>query len=166
MQWDAVGLTIVKTFFRPARRLQWKLTVSYAVITMVTLFFVTFLGAVAATQNVTANSAHLGTDVLRAHAGDLVPFMSATPPDQAGISRWLQQNELLTTTMEVSSFPHATYSVTLDGWTAVVDRQGIVVASRGAASPAAGTLLEQQLSPQTRTPLQAALGGQTDDRDL
>jgi NarL family two-component system sensor histidine kinase LiaS len=161
-----VGLTIVKTFFRPARRLQWKLTVSYAVITMVTLFLVTLVGAVAVTGNVTANSAHLLIGVLRAHAGDLVPYMSATPPDQAGISHWLEQNEPLTTTVEVSSFPHATYSVMLDGWTAVVDRQGIVVASRGAGSAAPGTRLEQQLSPQTRAPLQAALGGQTDDRDL
>jgi signal transduction histidine kinase len=163
---DAVELTIVKTFFRPARRLQWKLTVSYAVITMVTLFLVTFVGALAATENVTANSAHLGAGVLRAHAGDLVPYMSAAPPDQAAISHWLEQNELLTTTMEVSSFPHATYSVTLDGWTAVVDRQGIVVAAHGAGSATPGALLEQLLSPQTRTPLQAALSGQTDDRDL
>lgn len=163
---DAARLSIVKTFFRPIRRLQWKLTVSYAVITMVTLFLVILVGAVAATENATTNSAHLTTDVLRAHADDLVPYMSATPPDQVGVSHWLQQNELLTTTMEVSSFPHATYSVTLDGWTAVVDRQGIVVASHGAGSAAPGTRLEQQLSPQTRTPLQAALGGQTDDRDL
>jgi NarL family two-component system sensor histidine kinase LiaS len=133
---------------------------------MVTLFFVTLVGAVAVTANVTANSAHLATNVLRAHAGDLVPYMSATPPDQAAISHWLEQNELLTTTMEVSSFPHATYSVTLDGWTAVVDRQGFVVASRGAGSAAPGTPLERRLSAQTRTPLQAALGGQTDDRDL
>src|SRR6516165_5386770 len=92
---DAVGLIIVKTFFRPVRRLQWKLTVSYAVITMVTLFLVTLVGAAAATENVTTNRAHLRAGVLRAHADDLVPYMSVTPPHQAAVSHWLEQNELL-----------------------------------------------------------------------
>ncbi len=152
----------MQSLAHPFQRLQWKLTFSYTWITLATLVLLALAGSIAGMEMVAANFSHLAVDDLKAHASDLVPYMSATPPDQAGITRWLQQTQNLTTQVVVSDVPHIAYSFMLDGFTAVVDQAGVVVASHGAGAASVGTLLEPQL-PQPAVPvLRAALEGQTD----
>ncbi len=157
---------MVRSFFRPFRRLQWKLTFSYIVITVTTLVVLTLVGFIAGSEAAAANFSQLAIGALKAHASELVPYLSATPPDRAGITRWLQQPENLTAQVVLSNVPHATYTVTMDGPTVVVDQQGVVVASHGAGAASAGTLLERQLPPQATAVLRAALAGQTEARSL
>jgi signal transduction histidine kinase len=126
------------------------------------LIILTLAGIIAGSETAAANFSQLVIGDLKAHASELVPYVSATPPDRVGITRWLQQSENLTTQVVVSNVPHATYSVSLDGFTVVVDQQGVVVASRGAGAASAGVLLERQLPRQAAAALRAALSGQTD----
>lgn len=157
---------MVKSFFRPKLRLQWKLTFSYTLITTMTLVFLSCVGVIAGGEVAATNFSQLVTGALQAHASELVPYLFVAPPDRASIERWLQQPENLTVQFVVSTVPRATYDVTLDGFVVVVDQQGVVVASHGLGSASPGTLLEQDISRQARVALQAALGGQTDERRL
>jgi hypothetical protein len=157
---------MVKSFYSPFHRLQWKLTFSYTWITVATLVILTLAGIIAGSETAAANFSQLVIGDLKAHASELVPYVSATPPDRAGIMRWLQQSENLTTQVVVSNVPHATYSVTLDGFSVVVDHQGVVVASHAAGATSAGTLLERQLPRQAAEVLRAVLSGRTDARVL
>jgi hypothetical protein len=97
---------MVKSFFRPFHRLQWKLTFSYTWITVVTLVILTLAGIVAGSETAAANFSQLVIGDLKAHASELVPYVSATPPDRAGIEQWLQQSENLTTQVVLSNVPH------------------------------------------------------------
>src|ERR1051326_646784 len=105
----------MQSLAHPFQRLQWKLTVSYTWITLATLVLLTLAGSIAGVEMVAANFSPLAVDDLKAHAADLVPYVSATPLDQAGITRWLQQTQNLTTQVVVSDVPHIAFSVTLDG---------------------------------------------------
>ncbi|HET8845163.1 MAG TPA: sensor histidine kinase [Ktedonobacteraceae bacterium] len=152
----------MKLFFRPLLRLQWKLTLSYTLITVATLLVLMFAGIIAGSETVAANFSQLVIADLKTHASELVPYVSATPPDQAGMTRWLQQPANLTAQVVLWDVPRATYSLTLDGLTTVVDRQGVVIASQGAGAFPSGTLLEQRLPQQAKAVLRAALTGQMD----
>jgi signal transduction histidine kinase len=151
-----------KTFFRPLHRLQWKLTFSYTLITVTTLLILMLAGSVAGSEAVAGNFSQLVVGDLKTHASQLVPYVSTTPLDRAGVERWVQQPENLTTEVVISNFPHTTYSISLDGFLAVVDQQGVVIASRGVGVASAGTLMEPQLPRQAAAVLRAALRGQTD----
>jgi signal transduction histidine kinase len=157
---------MVKLFFRPMFRLRWKLTCSYTLITATTLVLLTLIGVIAGSETAAANFPQLVTSALQSHASELVPYLSVAPLDRAGIERWLQQPQHLTAQVILSTFPRATYDVTLDGLVVVVDQQGVVVASHGESSTPPGTLLEQDLPKQARAVLQAALEGQTNESRL
>jgi len=156
----------VPSFVRPFRRLQWKLTCSYTWITLATLGLLLLAVSVVGGELAAANFSHLAVEDLQVHAAELVPYLSAAPPDRAGIARWLQQAGALTTPVALSQAPQVTYTVTMDGFTAVVDQQGVVLASRGSDVAAAGTPLELHLPPSATAVLHAALFGQTDARQL
>ncbi len=151
-----------KAFFRPFRRLQWQLTFSYTWITMTTLLILILTSTVAVSEAAAVNFPHLVVDDLKTHAAELVPYLLVAPPDRAGIEKWFQQPANLTSQVDISSFPHMTYSVTLDDFTAVINPQGRVVASQGSTRPLTGTSLRQYLPGPARAVLQAALAGQTD----
>ncbi|HEV2660060.1 MAG TPA: ATP-binding protein [Ktedonobacteraceae bacterium] len=157
---------MVKSFFRPLLRLQWKLTFSYTLITTTTLVLLTLVGMIAGSEAAAANFSQLVTNALQLHASELIPYLSVEPPDRAGIERWLQQPQNLTAQVVLSTFPRATYDVTLDGFVVVVNQQEVVVASHGSDSASPGTLLEQHLPRQARAVLRAALEGQTDEHRL
>jgi NarL family two-component system sensor histidine kinase LiaS len=157
---------MVKPFFRPSLRLQWKLTFSYTWITVTTLLILMLIGIIAGSETAAADFSQLVVAALKEHASELVPYLSATPPDRAGIERWLQQPENLTTQVVLSNLPRTTFSVTLDGLIVVVDQQGAVVASRAADSASVGPLSAQQLPRQATAVLRVALVGQTDERRL
>lgn len=156
----------MKSFLRQFLRLQWKLTFSYTWITATTLFILTFASVVAGSEAAAAQFSQLAVSDLQAHVSELVPYVSATPPDRAGITHWLQQPGNLTEQVVLLNFPRITYFVTMDGSTVVVDRRGIALAALGPHAVSAGTLLEQHLPPQAITVLRAALKGQTDTRSL
>jgi NarL family two-component system sensor histidine kinase LiaS len=123
-------------------------------------------GSVVGSELAAANFSHLAVEDLQVHAAELVPYLSAAPPDRAGIARWLQQAGNLTTPVILSQMPQVTYTVTMDGFTAVVDQQGVVLASRGPGAVSAGTRLLPYLPQSATAVLLAALGGQTDARQL
>lgn len=154
------------SFVRPFGRLQWKLTGSYTWITLATLGLLVLAGSLIGSELAAANFARLAVEDLQIHAAEVVPYLSATPPDRAGIARWLQQAGTLTTPVILSQAPQVTYTVTMDGFTAVVDQQGVVLASRGPGAAAAGTPLLLHLPQSATTVLHAALSGQADDRQL
>ena len=157
---------MVKPFFRPMLRLQWKLTFSYTLITATTLVLLTLVGMITGSEVASANFSHLATGALQAHASELALYLSAAPPDRAGVERWLQQPGNRTVQVVLSTVPRTTYEVTLNGLIVVVDQKGIVVASDGSGNASPGTLLEQVLPRQAKPVLQAALGGQTDEHHL
>ena len=156
----------MKALFRPFRRLQWKLTFSYTWITLATVGMLTLAGSIAGIEAAAANFSQLAIGDLQTHAPELVPYLAATPPDKAGVERWLRQSANLTTQVVVSESPYIAYSVSMDGFTAVVDHDGVVVASRGSGATPAGALLESHLPQQATAALRAALGGQTDAHRL
>jgi NarL family two-component system sensor histidine kinase LiaS len=153
---------MVKPFFHPLLHLQWKLTFSYTWITVATLVILTLAAIIAGSEAAAANFSQLVVGDLKAHTSELVPYMSATPPDRVGMMQWLRQSGTLTTEVVVSTVPHASYSISLDGFTVVVDPHGVVLASRGAGAAPVGIVLERQLPEQARAVLRAALAGQTE----
>ncbi|MGO8946352.1 MAG: ATP-binding protein [Ktedonobacterales bacterium] len=155
------------SFVRPFRRLQWKLTFSYTWITVMTLGLLVIASSVVGSELAAANVSHLAVEELQVQAAEVEPYLSAASPDRAGIARWLQQGGTLTTPVVRSHMPLVNYSVTVDGFvTTVVDRQGVVLASRGPDAVSAGTPLLLHLPQSATTVLRAALSGQTDAGQL
>ncbi len=79
-------IPLVKSLFRPLLRLQWKLTFSYTWITVMTLVILALAGVIAGSEAVAANFSQLVIGDLKAHAPELVPYVSATPPTERGLS--------------------------------------------------------------------------------
>ena len=159
----------MSSFVRPFRRLQWKLTFSYTWITLTTLVLLLLAISVVDTELAVANFSHLAVEGLQVRAAEVKPYLSAASPDRAGIARWLQQGSTSTTSVVRSQMPLVTDTVTMDvlaGFTAVVDRQGVVLASRGPGAVSAGTPLLPHLPQSATTVLRAALSGQTDAGQL
>ena len=157
------------SFVRPFRRLQWKLTFSYTWITLATLVLLMLAISVVDTELAAANFSHLAVEGLQVRAAEVKPYLSAASPDRAGIARWLEQGSTLTTPVVRSQMPLVTYTVTMDGlagFTAVVDWQGVVLASRGPGAVSIGTPLLLHLPQSAATALRAALSGQTDAGQL
>ncbi len=157
----------VLSFVRPFRRLQWKLTFSYTWITVATLVLLLLAVSVVGTELAAANVSHLAVEELQVQAAQVKPYLSTASPDRTGIARWLQQAGTQTTPVVRSQIPLVTYTITMDGFiTAVVDQQGVVLASRGPGAVSAGTPLMLHLPQSAATVLRAALSGQTNADQL
>ena len=152
----------LKTF----RRLQWKLTFSYTLITVMTLLVIELIVIVIASESTVANLPQLEISVLKQHVPELVPYLLSTPPNRAGVAHWLEQTGTITAQEELSSFPRVTFMLTMDGFTLVADRQGWVVASRDAGTLRVGMQLAQHLPSQAVAAFRAALDSYTDYRRL
>jgi signal transduction histidine kinase len=153
------------SFVRPFRRLQWKLTFSYTWITLTTLLLLLLASGVVGTELAAADLSNLAVGSLQVQAAGVGLYLSAPSPDRARVAQWLQQSAPLTLTSRVAVLQNVT--ITTRGFiAAVVDRQGVVLASRGPGAVSAGVSLFPHLSKSAATVLRAALSGQTDASKL
>lgn len=78
--------------FGPFRRLQWRLTLSYTLVTVAALVIVEL--AVVGLLLLILNSDFLAQEIVGALKDDLAPraslYLESTPPDVEGLNRWLQ----------------------------------------------------------------------------
>ena len=173
MKPDSTSPTLRQPLRAPLQRLQWKLTLSYTLVTVGVLLSVELLVLV-----ISASSYLLQREMLpRTLAAELSsniatqiqPYLETDPPDVVGLQHWFDANQTLRLPGG-GSFPN---QVTLSG---ASNAQLIVVgpdatfyeASKGTQliSGTVGTPLDTSLLPALEAPLQAALAGKTDYRDL
>ncbi len=78
---------------RPLRRLRWKLTFSYTLVTVAAVLAleVVALCALVLLLSSPAIQIDLVQEAAATMAEEVQPFLSATPPDRAGLQFWLQQ---------------------------------------------------------------------------
>jgi two-component system, NarL family, sensor histidine kinase LiaS len=145
---------------RTFRRLRWRMTFSYLLVTipaivLIQACFLVFIGIVVYAF---VNSQVLAEDQASAMAivaPQAVPYIRDA--DQASLSRWLHSTTCATPGTP-TMFPKNTFpAVSL---TTIVDASGRVLAD-ATASITPGIMLAQQLDSQAATVLQAALEGQT-----
>ncbi len=77
-------------FLRSFRKLQWRLTLSYLLVTLVVVFAVEIVNTVTDTAAITRSDQ---PDAFAQSLGDVVvpqiaPYLSATPPDQSALTQW------------------------------------------------------------------------------
>lgn len=119
------------------RSLQWKLTLSYTVITVATLVTLLLVGVVATDEVVGARLPDILLEGLGQRAPQAAVYLTAEPPDSAGAGAWLNRMGSTVAEAQVSRTPRVAFDVTSTGGvTAVVDRRGAVIASTGGALPA------------------------------
>lgn len=158
----------------PLQRLQWKLTLSYTLVTVGTLLSVELLILVIGASSYLLQREMLPRNLAAELSGNIAaqiqPYLATDPPDVVGLQHWFDANQ----TAALPSSSSSPNQVTLGG--GANDAQLIVVgpdaifygASKGTQliSGAVGIRLETSSLPALEAPLQAALAGKTDDRDL
>jgi NarL family two-component system sensor histidine kinase LiaS len=141
----------MKRFVRPLRRLQWKLTLSYTLITIVTILLIELLTFIVLLTYILFNQVALLENSVRMQATQAVPYFVHSTPDREALAKWLQVADM--------TLPVGVLDAHQQGFLAVVNSQGLVLASRGGAAPAVNTPLQNVLSAQARTNLAAVLRG-------
>ncbi len=121
----------MKQIIHPFRRLQWKLTLSYTLITVATLFFIELLIAIIFLSFVIANEPVFLESGLQQQTLQLTPYFVQNPPDRTAITTWLHTTGLGQNN-PLSDLRH--------GYLTIVDSQGRVIASRGGETIPAGTV--------------------------
>jgi NarL family two-component system sensor histidine kinase LiaS len=153
---------------RPLRRLfrglQWRLTLSYTLLTVaaVLLIGVTFVTLVTRFIFDSSVFSTIVASNLNGVAPQAVPYLLRNPVDEAGLQRWLASDGWARSTRLPFDVDLTTGSA---GFVAVVDRTDRLVAAAG-RSPAQGEHLADRLSLGAQTVLQAALGGELDQSRL
>lgn len=141
----------MKRFAHPFHRLQWKLTLSYTLITIVTSLLIELLTFIVLLTYILANQATLLANSVRIQATQAVPYFVHGTPDREELAKWLQiVNRVL---------PTGVLDTRQQGFLVVVDRQGLVLASRGRSAPPVKTPLQNVLSAKVSSDLAAALRG-------
>ena len=143
----------MKQIIHPFRRLQWKLTLSYTLITVATLFFIELLIAIIFLSFVIANEPVFLESGLQQQTLQLTPYFVQNPPDRTAITTWLHTTGLGQNN-PLSDLRH--------GYLTIVDSQGRVIASLGGETIPAGTMLDTKLSAQASTNLRNVLSGETE----
>jgi NarL family two-component system sensor histidine kinase LiaS len=151
-------------------RLQWKLTLAYALSTFVTVLV---LGAVGLGLLWYLNFwsswlPNLVAESLIKVSPALAPYLAQTPPDREGLNTWLRDviadNNLVINIptdegQPDSKIPGNFGPVVL---MAVVDRQGQILAEFPAETTRLGTMLPAQIPPEAISVFETALKGETD----
>jgi signal transduction histidine kinase len=148
------------------QQLRWKLTISYAAVTVGALLTVEIilLGGLAVLLVIMLNSGVLQTQLIESATSTYTPvlrfLLAQTPPDQAGIAEWLE-NAASTPTLPLS----------FDGTDEmfVVGRNGRLLGSKSShlsGSNQIGQPLNTQAIPGLDGPIQAALDGEEDIEKL
>ncbi|HEX8035344.1 MAG TPA: sensor histidine kinase [Ktedonobacterales bacterium] len=141
----------MKRFWRPPRRMQWRLTLSYTLITVVTTLLIELLTFLVLLAYFLLNQVALLENSVQLQSAQAVPYFVHGAPDRVALAKWLQVTDI--------GLPAAALDARKPGFLAVVDNQGLVVASRGRAAPLVDTSLRTALSNRAAMNLAAALRG-------
>lgn len=141
----------MKRFWRPFQRLQWKLTLSYTLITIVTVLLIELLTFIVLLAYILFNQVALLVNSVQAQATQAVPYFVHGTPDRDALAKWLQVSN--------GGIAPTVVDARKSGFLAVVDGRGQVLASRGGDAPAVNTPLQPMLSTRARADLTALLRG-------
>ncbi len=157
------------------RRLQWKLTLAYALSIVLTVLVLAGVGLLLLWY-LYYGSGWLPTliaDGLLKITPTLVPYLKQSPPDQAGLNKWL--DKVIIGDALVIEIPRESRSEKGDDLPAqfgqvvalvITDRQGQVLATFPAEVVTVGAGLPEQLEPEALPTFQAALQGESDPARL
>jgi two-component system, NarL family, sensor histidine kinase LiaS len=147
-------IMLKKRFTRPFRRLQGKLTLSYALTTVATLLILDAFFIGIALWLSTLNTSYFFLRALVQEAPTAPTYFVHGSPDRAALKAWLQivQQDI--------PFKNGPFYFS-PRFFAVVDRQGQTIASIGTHPIPDDISLQTQLSPQDNATLQAMLRGTT-----
>src|SRR5450432_901510 len=147
-------MILKKRFTRPFRRLQGKLTLSYALTTVATLLILDAFFIGIALWLSTLNTSYFFLRALVQEAPTAPTYFVHGSPDRAALKAWLQivQQDI--------PFKNGPFYFS-PRFFAVVDRQGQTIASIGTHPIPDDISLQTQLSPQDNATLQAMLRGTT-----
>jgi two-component system, NarL family, sensor histidine kinase LiaS len=140
----------MKHFFSSFKRLQWKLTFSYALTTALVLLLIEIIGIIAAFVYTNTNVKALLTSNLQQEALQATPyFVHSGIPDQGELRSWLN----------IQAPSYFAGAPTVQASLTVVDRQGLVITAIGSSAAPPGVLLQTRLPHQVATHLQMIVAG-------
>lgn len=153
------------------RRLQWKLTLAYALFTAITILILGGIG-LALLWYLYFGSNWLPNQIadgLLKTSPSLSPYLQQTPPDQTGLNNWLQKvvlgENLVINIPTENNADNAREVAAQFGRLisiAIVDDKGKVLAAAPPETITVGAALLPQLPPEAVAGFQAALGGASD----
>lgn len=149
---------IKKRFWRPPQRMQWKLTLSYTLVTVVATLLIELLTFLVLLAYILLNQVALLENSVQLQAVQTVPYFVHGAPDRVALAKWLQVADV--------SLPAVALDAQKPGFLAVVDNQGLVLASRGGAAPPVNMSLQTVLSARARANLAAVLQGDSGSRGV
>ncbi|GCF06997.1 sensor histidine kinase [Dictyobacter arantiisoli] len=133
------------------RQLQWKLTFSYTLITIVAILLIEFLTVLVVLGYFLFNQAEIQVSSLRNQATQALPFFVHNSPDQATLAHWLASSgKLVTPQLDAHT----------RGFLCVLDIHGRVLASLGDHPPAVASTLTLPSRAVSPTQLHALLNGE------
>lgn len=173
MKPDKTTPTLERPLHAPWQRLQWKLTLSYTLVTVGALLSVELVVlAISASSYLLQREmlprnlvAELGSNI----APRIRPYLETDPPDLVGLQHWFDANQTVSLPRGGSSPNQVTLGGAGNAQLVVVGPDATFRAASGGTPFISGTVgmpLETSSLPALEVPLQAALAGKTDDRDL
>ncbi len=147
----------IQRIVSPFRRLQWKLTFSYTLITVATIFVIEIIVLTIGFWYIGSNESQLFARSVYDQAQQASPYLASGKPDTASVTAFLHGLETANNNPILNS-----PSIFLT----VVDAQGHVIASIGTHSTSSDEALQTQLSAQDTANLQSALSQKTGPNGL
>ena len=142
----------IQRIVSPFRRLQWKLTFYYTLVTVATIFVIELLFLSIAFVYIGSNETQLFASSTHTQAQQASPYFSPSKPNTASLTAFLHGLETANTN---PIFASPTLFLT------IVDVQGHVIASIGTHATTSDASLQSQLSVQDMANLQSALSQKT-----
>lgn len=142
----------MKHFLSSFKRLQWKLTLSYALTTALVLLLIEIIGIIAAFAYTNTHIPELLLSSLQQEATQVTPyFVQGETPNQKELGSWLR----------LPAPAYAPGTPTIQASLTVVDGQGRVIAANGSNADPVGSLLQSLLPEQSARHLQMILAGKS-----
>ena len=148
----------IQRIVSPFRRLQWKLTFSYTLITVATIFVIELIFLSAAFTYIGSNENQLFATTVHSQAQQASPYFASSKPDTASVTAFLHGLETANNGNPIFDSPST--------FLTIVDAQGHVIASIGTHPTSSDAVLYAQLSTQDTANLQSALSVKTSDKGL
>src|SRR5689334_7596248 len=104
-----------KRFWHPPQRMQWKLTLSYTLVTVVATLLIELLTFLVLLAYILLNQVALLENSVQLQAVQTVPYFVHGAPDRVALAKWLQVADV--------SLPAVALDAQKPGFLAVVDNQ-------------------------------------------